>query len=235
MSYMAEQLGAMASDVNVTADSVTFEIPDNLLFRAGSADPSLKFVEVMERVKGATTGLEDSDIAITSVVYRESVKSQEMIVAKNISDQRLDLLIDKTKSGLANGSVLVTGKAVAKDDDRGPRDTRPGGGYVRFEIRQKTVMPDGSKPKSKIRGADAKGSGEDYGSIVDQVSKRMASREKALPVVKEEYWDGRKKKGLFPKLRKAPAVVEPAADPAASAALAAEASKEFPAATKQDE
>ncbi len=235
MSYMAEQLGNLATDVAVTADSVTFEIPDNLLFRAGSADPTLKFVEVMDRVKGVTEGLEESDISITSVVYRQSVKSGEMIVAKNVSDQRLDLLTDKVKSGLAHGSVLVTGKAVAKDDDRGPHDTRPGGGYVKFEIRQKSVTPDGKKP-SKIRGADGGSNSDaaDYSAMVEQVAQRIKDRPAALPVKHEEYWDGKKKKGLFPSLRKKSVDTSATQDSAAAASIAAEAHSEFPPATRQD-
>ena len=235
MAYMAEQLGTMASDVNVTADSITFEIPDNLLFRAGSADPSLQFVQVMERVKGVTEGLEDSDIEVTSVVYRESVKSQEMVAAKNISDQRLDLLIDKVKSGLKNESVLVSGSALAKDDDRGQHDTRPGGGFVKFEIHQKTVLPDGKKPaKFAGAGGSSKNDKSDYDQIVKDVAERNSKREKPLPVKHEEYWDGKKKKGLFPNLRpkKDAAAVEP--DPKKSADLAAEAQSEFPTHARQD-
>ena len=244
MSYMAEQLGTMASDVNVTAESITFEIPDNLLFRAGSADPTLQFVKVMERVRGVTEGLEDSDINIESVVYRESVKSGEMIVAKQVSDQRLDLLIDKVKSGLKSESVLVGGHALAKDDDRGAHDTRPGGGYVKFEIHQKSVLPDGKKP-SKFAGASGGTANDktDYDQIVKDVSARDAKREKPLPVKHEEYWDGKKKKGLFPNLRPrgAPGAAaskgngsDGAANARDSANLAAEAKAEFPTTTKQD-
>ncbi len=235
MSYMAEQLGAMASDVNVTADSVTFEIPDNLLFRAGSADPTIQFVQVMERVKGVTEGLEDSDISVTSVVYRESVKSKEMIAAKHISDQRVDLLVDKVKSGLKNDSVVVTGSALAKDDDRGPHDTRPGGGYVKFEIRQKTVLPDGKKP-SKFAGAGpAKNDKSDYDQIVKDVSERDSKRPKPLPVKHDDMWDGHKKKGLFGTFKnKKDSGVVPATSPKQSADLAAEAQSEFPTRTRQD-
>ena len=234
MSYMAEQLGSIASDVNVTADSVVFEIPDNLLFRVGSADPGLQFVQIMERVHGVTKGLEDTDVTVTSMVYRESVKSKELIVAKQISDQRLDLLIDKLKSGLEHESVTVSGHSLAKDDDRGPHDTKPGGGYVRFEIRQQSVTPDGKKQR-KISGVNDSAADDrsDYDQIVKDVSSRDAARAKPLPVKHEDTWDGKKKKGLFPNLRrKTEGSSEPAA--AQSPTVDAEAKSEFPTSSKQD-
>jgi chemotaxis protein MotB len=235
MSYMAEQLGNLASDVSVTADSVTFEIPDNLLFRPGSADPNLQFVQVMERVRGVTGGLADSDVSITSMLYREFVPSKEMIAAQHISDQRLDLLIDKVKSGLVHDSVTVTGKALAKDDDRGPHDTRPGGGWIKFEIKQKSITPDGKRP-AKISGADKTASNDDkseYDRIVKDVSARMAKRPKPLPYVKDDMWDGKKKKGLFGTLRRADTA--PAEKTGHSDSVEAEAKSEFPQARPHDD
>jgi|GEM_PF-468658 len=236
MSYMAEQLGNLASDVSVTADSVTFEIPDSLLFRPGSADPNLQFVQVMERVRGVTAGLDEADVSITSMVYREFVPSKEMIAAQHVSDQRLDLLIDKVKSGLSHDSVTVTGKALAKDDDRGPHDTRPGGGYVRFEIKQKSVTPDGKKP-SKISGAGTSASNDksDYDQIVKEVSARDAKREKPLPVKRDDMWDGHKKRGLFGNLNRGAQPTTLPEKTGHSDTVDAEAKSEFPTRSKTDE
>ena len=242
MSYMAEQLGTMASDVSVTADSVVFEIPDSLLFRSGSSDPGLQFVQVMERVRGVTGGLTDSDISITSMVYREFVPSKEMVAAQHVSDQRLDLLVDKVRSGLMHDSVQVSGKAFARDDERGPHDTRPGGGYVKFEIKQKSVTPDGKK-SSKISGvssgstAAAKAEDKsDYDQIVRDVSARKASREKPLPVKHEPYWDGKKKRGLFGTLGKPAAGGGGGAEKTGvSPSVDAEAKSEFPSQRAQDD
>ncbi len=240
MSYMAEQLGNLASDVNVTADSVTFEIPDNLLFRQGSADPNLQFVKVMERVRGVTGGLADADLSITSMVYREFVPSKEMVAAQHVSDQRLDLLIDKVKSGLTHDSVTVTGKSLARDDDRGPRDTRPGGGWVKFEIKQKSVTSDGKKPR-KISGAaeekTASTSAEDrseYDQIVKDVSARVAKRPQPLPYVKDDMWDGKKKKGLFNSIGRGRAAA-PVEQTGHSDSVDAEAKSAFPQQNSADE
>lgn len=177
MSYMADQLGTMASDVSVTADSVVFEIPDNLLFREGSADPALQFVSVMERVKGVTQGLEDSTVVITSVVYRESVKSGEMVVAKNISEQRYDLLYDKVRGALENESVKVIGKAIAKDDDRTGKRDHTGGGFVRFEIRQNSVQADGKKARKIVGGNEGADDKSDYDQLVNQLTSKKKGRE----------------------------------------------------------
>ncbi|RYZ76146.1 MAG: chemotaxis protein MotB [Proteobacteria bacterium] len=178
MSYMADQLGTMASDVSVTADSVVFEIPDNLLFRQGSSDPALQFVNVMDRVKGVTQGLEDSQVIITSVVYRESVKSEELVVAKNISDQRIDLLVDKVKGALENDSVQVVGKGLARDDDRSAKHMHTGGGFVKFEIRQNVTQADGKKARAIVGGS--KEGGDDtaeYESYVNQITAQKKARD----------------------------------------------------------
>ncbi|HVK62816.1 MAG TPA: flagellar motor protein MotB [Bdellovibrionales bacterium] len=175
MAYMAEQLGNMASDVNVTADKVVFEIPDNLLFDRGTPDPIGQFVKVMERVKGVTAGLEDSNIYITSVVFRESVPGGSMVTASNVSEQRLDLIRDKVLGALESDSVAVVAKANARNDDRPVKQRQGSGGFIRFEIRQKTTKPDGSKPKTKYSGGTFGGSdvdNGDYDNFVDAVAKK---------------------------------------------------------------
>ncbi len=176
LAYMAEQLGQMASNVQVNADSVVFEIPDNLLFEHGTANPAPEFVNVMERVKGVTGGLEDSNVEITSVVYRQSVPMGEMTRAKNVSEQRLDIVSDKVKSSLQSSSVEIIGHANAKNDERGARANQAEGGFVRFEVKQKKVLPDGKKPKllndTVFGSADA--NKNVYDNFVDQVAKRKS-------------------------------------------------------------
>jgi chemotaxis protein MotB len=147
MAYMAEQLGAVASDVNVTADAVIFEVPDSLLFERASALPAPQFVSIMERVKGVTAGLQDSDVEITSVVYRQYVPDSDAVLAKKIAEQRSDLLQERVRSGLEHEGVNVHAHSQVKNDDRGPHDNHAGYGVVRFEIKQQKATPDGKKPK----------------------------------------------------------------------------------------
>lgn len=176
MAYMADELGSMAKNVEVEADRLVFEIPDSMLFERGTAYPSPQFVDVMERLKGVTAGLEDSDVLITSIVYRESIPGQDPRRAKNISQERLDLLEAKVKGSLENASVDVRGKAVAKRDDRGPNDNQAGGGLVRFEIKQKEILSDGSKPKPIVESVFGQPESDKsvYENFVNQVSKRKS-------------------------------------------------------------
>lgn len=178
MAYMADQLGELASNVEVTAESVMFEIPDHHLFVLGTASPNGQFINVMERVKGITAGLEDSDVYITSLVYDESVEGADHRYASNIAEARLDLVQAKIRASLENPNVDVFGKSVARRDDRTAREKKGrGGGYVRIEIRQKRITPDGRRTRPLSDGFFGGKSGagtldtEIYEKFVDQISK----------------------------------------------------------------
>ncbi|MES2854765.1 MAG: flagellar motor protein MotB [Bdellovibrionota bacterium] len=177
-AYMSEQLGSVATSVDVTADKVVFEIPDNLMFDRGTPDPTGQFIKVMERVKGVTMGLEDSSIYITSVVFRESVPGGSMVAASNISEQRLDLIRDKVLGALESESVSVVGKANARSDDRSAKKKTTGGGFIRFEIRKKTTK---AEPPSKTGGElgtqeTEQASSADYDQFVDKLTKKKLNQ-----------------------------------------------------------
>jgi chemotaxis protein MotB len=186
MAHMAEQLGGIANKVDITADSVLFEIPDNQLFVRGSANPNAQFVKVMERVKGVTAGLEDSDVYITSMVYDESVSGEDHRLARNVAEQRLDLVQEKVKASLEKPSVDVSGRSAARLDDRIARERKgPSGGYIRLEIKQKKVKPDGSKPRPLSNGVFGSNFGKSesdksvYDNFVQQVSRQNHSQNHA--------------------------------------------------------
>lgn len=147
MAFLADQLGDVAEDVEVSGDSVSFEIPDTFLFEKGKAVPSGQFVSVMEKLKGVVAGLEDSDLIVTSVVYDESVEAQEPALAKKVSEERADLLARKIESSMENDSADLITRFARKRDDRGPGANRAIGGMVRFEVKQKTSLTDGRKPR----------------------------------------------------------------------------------------
>lgn len=179
MSYMADQLGGIASNVSVSAESVVFEIPDIQLFIAGTANPNSQFVSVMERVKGVTAGLEDSDVFITSLVYDQSVDGGNHQAARNVAESRLDMIQGKVRASLESSTVDVTGKSQARNDDRTSREKKGnGGGFIRLEIKQKKVTADGKKPK-KIKESAFSGpataradDSANFDKLVDQVSKK---------------------------------------------------------------
>jgi chemotaxis protein MotB len=199
MAYAAEQLGQAASTVNVSADTLTFEIPDSLLFEKNSATPGPGFVTIMERVKGIVSGLEDSNVSITSLVYRPGSAKEDrpfprnspdstevegghegLELYKQLAEQRLDLVTAKVRMSLEHESVDIKGRAIAKDDDRSAHENKVGYGFVRFEIKQKTTLPDGKKPKplkdNVFGSADADKSV--YDNFVKQVSNTKKSGKK---------------------------------------------------------
>lgn len=176
MAYMADQLGTVASDVNVTADTVVFEIPDNVLFEHGTANPSSQFVAVMERVRGVTTGLENSDVLITSLVYNQSVPGRDPKVARDLAEARLALFQNKVETSLENDSVDVRGRASAKNDDRGRGENRASGGFIRVEVKQKTTLPDGKKPRPLVDGVFGEKSADM--SVYDNFVHQIANQKK---------------------------------------------------------
>jgi chemotaxis protein MotB len=178
MSYMADQLGSYASHVEVNADSVVFEIPDHHMFNRGTPNPNGRFVEIMERIKGVTAGLEDSQMNIVSVVYKQSVSDRDQRLAKKVADERLELIKAKVKNSLESDTVELYGQAYAGDQER--RTSKPGetapGGYVRIEINQKQILSDGKKPKPLADGVfeKAKDDKNVYDNFVNQLSKKKS-------------------------------------------------------------
>lgn len=181
MAHMAEELGSIAGQVEVGADSVVFEIPDQMMFEKGSAKPNGKFVEVMERVRGVTAGLEDSEVLLSSVVYADSVSDGMADTARTVAEERVDLIEAKVRAALESPSVDVNRRAVARTDIRSPKEIKGiNGGYLRVEIKQKKNLPENKKPRELSDGifADADEDKSVYDNFVNQVSKRKAGKDK---------------------------------------------------------
>lgn len=92
MFHIAEQLGEVAKNVQVTSDEITFDIPEHYLFEKNSAQPSGQFVNIMEKVKALTIGLERSNVGLTSIVLGDSFQGYAPELAVNVANARLDLL-----------------------------------------------------------------------------------------------------------------------------------------------
>lgn len=174
-AHLAAQLGEIATNVNVTPDSIVFEIPDLYLFKPGTTMPSAQFVAVMDKVKGITTGLLDSDIQITSIVYEESVYGKDSRVAKNVAEERLTMIELQIKGSLENESVGVSGTAVSQPDKRGAGENQAGGGLFRIEIRQRPETSTGKKSRQLEDGSFSKGREQkSYGDYVQKLSERKS-------------------------------------------------------------
>lgn len=179
MAYMAEQLGDVAKNVQVSSDTVVFDIPESALFEKGTASPAGQFVAVMEKVKGVTGGLEDTDIVVTSAVYTHSVPDQDPKTAKNLAEERLDLIQAKVKSSLENPTVDITGKAqVRSERGGGTRSGKPAAGYIRLELKQKQKLSDGNKPRKFVDSVFGESEEQSvYNNFVDKVSKQKKKRD----------------------------------------------------------
>ena len=178
-AHLAAQLGEIASNVNVTPDTVVFEIADTFLFKPGTTIPSPQFVAVMDKVKGITTGLQDSDVQITSIVYNESVYGKDPQVAKNVAEERLTMVELQIKGSLEHESVGVTGTAVQQPDKRGAGENQAGGGLFRIEIRQRPETETGKKPRvlqDGVNGANRNNDRKSYSDYVQKLSERKVRR-----------------------------------------------------------
>lgn len=172
MSFVADQLGDIAKNVEVSRDQVSFEIPDTYMFERGVAEPNAKFIAMMEKLKGLIAGVEDSDVVITSLVYNQSVPEANPDAARKVANERVDILTTKIKSFIEQENVDVRGKSFAKLDERSIQDSKASSGWLKFEIKQKQKLTDGRKPRpldGEVFGkADAK---EDvYDNFVKQLS-----------------------------------------------------------------
>ncbi|MCB0341377.1 MAG: chemotaxis protein MotB [Pseudobdellovibrionaceae bacterium] len=180
LHFMAEQMGDFGVDVsniNIGEDQIVFDIPARLLFLEGTGRPSSQFVDVMERVKGITTGLEDVDVYVDSEVYFDSGRDENLGSARNMAQQRLDLVVAKVRSTLENTSVDVYGKPkpveFVQGAGAGGKDPED---MLRFRIQQKPFKSDGSKTRKL---GEVFGKKDDsmnvYENFVKQVSEGRAN------------------------------------------------------------
>ena len=73
MHHIADTLGDVAQNVEVHEDQIDLDLPADVMFVKGTGDPSRQFVDIMQKVKELTEGLEDSNIYIDSrVVHRDA-------------------------------------------------------------------------------------------------------------------------------------------------------------------
>lgn len=145
-AHITAAIGAISQNLEVTPDKVVFEIPDHFLFKVGTTTPTAKFGEIMDKVKSLTTGLEHTDIQVTSVVYTSSVYQGDLQVAKNVAEERKTIVELQIKSSLEHDSVGVSGTALPEVDRRGRGENLASGGYIKIEIR---ARPEAVKSKKR--------------------------------------------------------------------------------------
>lgn len=183
VAYLADQLGEVAENVQVTSDSVLFEIPDTVLFDYASATPSGQFGGVMEKVQGVIAGLEDTDLTVTSMVYTQSTRDDNPKAAKSIAQKRLDILSQKVERTLEHESVDIYGRAVVKDDKRIGKERNISSGTIKFELKQKNLTSDGKKPRPLQ--SEVFGKPDQDMSVYDSFVKQIATRKANSPASKK--------------------------------------------------
>lgn len=145
-AYLADQMNDYAKNVQVTPDGFDFDIPDTVLFERGTAKPLPSFVDVMDKIKGVTTGLQDADIKITSGLFIQAVQGSSPELANHVASERLDLVKNKIQAGLEYDSVGIKSFTSVKEK-RGEIDPQKLIGFIRISIHQKNTTSTGHKPR----------------------------------------------------------------------------------------
>jgi chemotaxis protein MotB len=177
-AYMADQLGDTAKNFEVTPDGFEFDIIDRDLFVAGTAMPTPGFVDIMDKIKAITTGLEDADVTIFSMLFNQSVRGSDSNLAKNVAFERLDLVKNRIEAGLENATVEVKGtiRVENKKDFIEGQSARPPG-IIRIKIQQKETRSDG-KPWRKLETVFGKSDSNMsvYDNFVKQASEAKSKK-----------------------------------------------------------
>ncbi len=150
LHFMAEKLGDFAMNVDVNPDEITFEVPDENLFLKGTARPSPNFVAVMERVRAIVEGLKDADVFINSELPSTRLLPKNQ--ARNISEERLDIILAKVETAIQGQNVDLFGKTTVESINPVERRSNDRG-MIKFRIKQKDMKEEGAKKKSASNNA----------------------------------------------------------------------------------
>ncbi len=175
-AYLADQMQDVAKNVQVNPDGFEFIIPDYQLFEPGTANPSAQFIAVMDKIKGITTGLEDSNVKVSSLLFNQSVAGSNSDNAKKVASERLDLVQKKIEASLEHNTNSVDG-VTRVEDKKGfveGQAARPPG-FIKLEVRQKEVKSNGQKPR-KLETAF--GATNTDMSVYDNFVKQAATQKK---------------------------------------------------------
>lgn len=177
LHYIADELGQMAANVDISSEGVTFEIPDKYFFERGSNRPSSYFIPTIKKIESVTQGLEYSVIKISSsFFYTED--SVDPVEAEWISKSRVDIIQSKIAATFEHATNdLVTQSRATKNTFS---QTTGRQGFIKFEITQKESMEDGRKPRPLEEAFDKEAKGEDlYQTFVNQASNSNSKNKKS--------------------------------------------------------
>jgi chemotaxis protein MotB len=171
-AFLADQMNDYAKNVQVSQDGFDFDIPDTVLFERGTSNPLPTFIDVMDKIKGVTTGLQDAEIKLTSGLFVQAVPGSNPTLANRVSSERLDLVKNKIQAGLEFNTVTIKGFSSVKEK-RGEVDPQKLIGFIRISIKQKDVTSSGHKPrKLETMFGNSNTSMSVYDNFVKQAAER---------------------------------------------------------------
>jgi len=172
LHQIAAEIGLVAKDVGIEQDRVYFEIYDYMLFEVGKAKISGQFVEVMEKVRTLSRGLENAVLTIDSEIFIETVEGKSLPKAKQIALQRAYILKKYLESAIQSETVDVEIKSNVRKAEVLPPSGKPAGSIL-FTMQQKSTLANGEKPRP-IEYDDGYGKikRSKYESIVRKIEER---------------------------------------------------------------
>lgn len=170
-AFMADKLTDNAKNISISQDGFEFDIPDTYLFEKGTAVPNKKYIEVMNRLTQITSGLEDSEVKLTSALFTQAVANQSEELAKQVAQDRLDTISNKIKAGFEHGTNDVTG-AINVRSKKGEVDADKIIGFIRISIKQKPDVDNKSRRKIQTVFGDKDSTKSVYDSFAKQVNNR---------------------------------------------------------------
>lgn len=175
-AYLADQLSDEAQNVKISQDGFNFDIPENLLFEKGTANPNSSFIQVMEKIKGITTGLEDSIVDLKSVVATGTLSEENEEMSGSIAQERLDLIMNKIKATLEHATVDVNGTTSIVNTKNDPQASKKIG-FVRISIKQKELKSNGQEQrKLEVVFGESKEELNVYDNFVKKLTDKKAKR-----------------------------------------------------------
>lgn len=176
-AFMADKMLDNAKNVTVSQDGFDFDIPDYYLFEKGSAQPNVKFVEVMTRLSQITSGLQESEVKITSALFIQAMPDKKESTARKVAKDRLEIISAKLKASFEHNSNNLNGSISVKDK-KGEADQEKIIGFIRVSIHQKPEENGKKRRKIETIFGDQDTGKNVYNNFAEQVINRKEKSKK---------------------------------------------------------
>ena len=176
-AFMADKMTDMAKNVTIAQDGFDFDIPDTYLFEKGTAQPNLKFIEVMTRLTQITSGLQESEVKITSQLFIQAVPDKKETTAKKIAKDRMEIVSAKIKAAFEHNSNNLN-ESISVKDKKGEADLDKIIGFIRISIHQKPDEAGKSRRKIETLFGDKDSGKNVYKNFAEQVINRKEKARK---------------------------------------------------------